>query len=376
MSAPIDLTAKVRIVIEMDRPGPGMKELNEDAIRVKVAMGDLSNTTNVYRTTTVSTAASVRHLLLNLRMFSFGIRTLRREFGDTNPALEAFSTALIVLSAVGSSAIAAVSLLKPVFAALIPVVHGLTFGLGALVGTTKVAIGVLGFTAGGVGAVLIALAAIPISIWAMESASGISALKRESKDLGDDLKLLEGDIASLRAEQDKFNLGMSATALRMRELKRAMDLAGEGNKALESQYRAAASEMENMEIQALKASLAIDKLKVSETETKAVQEDLLRLAAARKMARVRGASGLGEEAIFEAMKAENTMGRPSLEALQAGRERGPAGLGGIGQALSVIVNFPGAIFNTRDDIVSALEAGGASAARIIQNQYAPPGVQE
>ena len=80
MTSPIDLTAKIRILIEMDRPGPGAKELEEDLIRVKVSMGDLSNVTNVYRTTTVSTTASVRHLLLNLRMFSFGVRTLRREF--------------------------------------------------------------------------------------------------------------------------------------------------------------------------------------------------------------------------------------------------------------------------------------------------------
>ncbi|MCK4266126.1 MAG: hypothetical protein KAX31_02525, partial [Thermoplasmata archaeon] len=209
MSSPTDLTARVHIVLEIDRPGPEMEQLAEGVQKVSVRIAEINQVQNTYRSTTVSTTASVRHLLLNLRMFSFGIRTLRREFGDTNPAMEAFTTTLIVFSAVGSSAVAGLSLLRGAAARLIPVLKGLTFGFGALVGTAKVAIGVLGFTVGGIGAVLLALAAIPVSIWAMESASGISALKREAKDLGDDLKILEADIASVRAEQDKFNLGMS-----------------------------------------------------------------------------------------------------------------------------------------------------------------------
>ena len=377
MTSPIDLTAKIRIIIEMDRPGPGAKELEEDLIRVKVSMGDLSNVTNVYRSTTVSTTASVRHLLLNLRMFSFGIRTLRREFGDTNPAMEAFTTTLIVFSAVGSSAVAGLSLLRGAAARLIPVLKGLTFGFGALVGTAKVAIGILGFTVGGIGAVLLALAAIPVSIWAMESASGLSALRREARDLGADLKILEVQIASLRAEQDKFNLGMSATALRMRELKRAMDLAGEGNKALESLYKSSAAEMENQRIAAMRLELQINSLTVAETEGKAMKEDLARLDAARRQSWGIAGGVFGEKAIAEAMRREGiTKGRPSMKTLGAVmQERGPQGLG-LGQAPSITINFPGAVFNTRDDIVGALEEGGLRAGRIIQNQYAPPGVQE
>ncbi len=362
----------------MDRPGPGAKELADDLIRVKVTMGDLNNETHIYRTTTVSTTASVRHLLLNLRMFSFGIRTLRREFGDTNPALEAFTTGLIVFSAVGSSAVAGLSLLRGAAARVIPVLKGLTFGLSSLVGTAKVAIGVLGFTAAGVGAVLLGLAAIPVAVWAMESATGLNALKREARDLAADLKILEVQIGSLRAEQDKFNLGMSATAIRMRELKRAMDLAGEGNKALESQYKSAAAEMENESLAAMRLTLQINRLTVAETEGKAAKDELARLAAARRQSWGIAGGVFGEEAIAEAMRREGiTSGRPSMKTLGAVmQERGPQGLGGGGQAPSVTISFPGAVFNTREDIVGALEEGGLSAARIIQNQYAPPGVQE
>lgn len=375
MSSPTDLTARVHIVLEIDRPGPEMEQLAEGVQKVSVRIAEINQVQNTYRSTTVSTTASVRHLLLNLRMFSFGIRTLRREFGDTSPALEAFSTGLIVIAAVGSSVVSAMSLMRGAVGRLAPYLAGMNFA--TIIGSAKILVGVLGGPAG-VAAVLLTLVAIPVASWAMDAASGVSALRREAKSLELDLKMLETQIKSLSAEQDKFNLGMSATQIQMRELKRAIDLAGGSNAALEAQLAVISAEYENMTIASMKARLEQEALTVAQTEGKTVVDDLRRAASATRQARSQVGGFIGAETIAEAMKLQGiTKGRPSWEALQAaapGRERGPSGLGGMGSA-QVTINFPGATFNTEGDIEAALEAGGAKAARVLYNQYAIPGGQ-
>lgn len=377
MSQPVDMTAKVHIILEIDRPGPGMQQLADDVKVVGVRIAEVNQIQNTYRTTTTSTTASVRMLLLNMRMFSFGVRTLRREFGDTNPVLEQFSSGLITIAAIGTSLVSGVDLIKHSVARLAPIVAGLNFGLGALAGTAKIAIGVLGLTAGGVGAVLLTLAAIPIASWAMDAASGISALRQEAKSLEVDLKMLETQLKALSAEQDKFNLGTSATQLRLRELKRALDLAGGSNAALEAQIAATTAELENMAIASGYAKLEQSALNVVQTETKILQDELLRQASARRQARTGPGGMIGAETIAEAMRLQGiTSGRPSrafVERAAAGREQRAAGLGGGAQ--SIIINFPGAVFNTAEDIVGSLQAGAEAAARILYNQYGVPGAQ-
>ncbi|GAH21805.1 unnamed protein product [marine sediment metagenome] len=66
------------------------------------------------------------------------------------------------------------------------------------------------------------------------------------------------------------------------------------------------------------------------------------------------------------------------EAMAAGRERGPAGLGGraMGGPAGIVINFPNAIFNTEGDIEGALQSGGEKAGRIIYNQYSTSGAQK
>lgn len=372
MAKATDLTSRIHIVLEIDRPGPEMEQLAEGVQKVSVRIAEVNSIQNTYRTTVQSTTASVRYLLLNLRMFSFGIRTLRRQFGDTNPVMEAFSNGLLNLAAAGTILVSGTQILKGVIVTLGPIVSGLTFGLGALVGTAKILIGVLGGPVS-VAVALLALIAIPVGIWALESASGISAMRREAKALKADLEMLETHLESLRMEQEKFNLGISVTQLRMRELKRAIDLAGGSNKALESQLAALSAEYENMAIAAMKADIEQKALTISIAEGKAESEDLDRkirttlpqligrsLHIERLIGSIRGITG----------------GRPSTASLQAAApERGPAGLGGIGRALSVIINFPGAIFNTEGDIEGALQSGAEKAGRIIYNQYNPPGAQ-
>jgi len=351
-----------------------MEQLAEGVAKVQVRIAEINQVQNTYRQTTVSTTASVRHLLLNLRMFSFGVRTLRREFGDTSPALEAFSTGLITIAAVGSSIVSGVSLIRGAIGRLKPLLAEGSVEAAKL--TAQLATLGLSWTAVAVGAAL--LIAIPVSSWLLDAFTGVHALRQEAKSLRMDLKMLETQLKSLSAEQDKFNLGTSATQIRLKELERALDLAGGSHKALEAQIAATNAELENMSIASMKAKLETDALTIAKTEGAAAADAADRQASARRQARSRIGGMIGEETIAEAMRLEGiTSGRPSMQSLQAaaGRERGPGGLGGGMGAPQITINFPGAVFNTEGDIEGALETGVGKGARILYNQYAIPGGQ-
>ncbi len=373
MAKATDLTARIHIVLEIDRPGPEMEQLAEGVHKVQVRIAEINQVQNTYRTTVQSTTTSVRYLLLNLRMFSFGIRTLRRQFGDTNPVLEAFSSGLLTLAASGTVLVSGIQLVKGAIGTLGPVVSGLTFGLGALVGTAKILIGVLGGPVS-VGVALLALVAIPVGMWALESVSGISALRREARGLKEDLAMLETHLESLRMEQDRFNLVMSTTQLRLMELNRALDLAGGSNAAIESRIAATTAELLNQRIEIYRNRLAYDEYAISLAEGTA-QSAEANLQIKGMLPELIGRS-LHIDRLNEALQ-RLTAGRPSMAPLAPpNNERGPAGLGALGQALSVIINFPGAIFNTEGDIEGALQSGAEKAGRIIYNQYNPPGAQK
>lgn len=373
MSSPTDLTARVHIVLEIDRPGPEMEQLAEGVQKVNVRIAEINQVQNTYKQTTISTTASVRHLLLNLRMFSFGIRTLRREFGDTSPALEAFSTGLITIAAIGSTLVSASSLIKGAIGRLKPL-----FQAGSKEALKLAAdMAALGITWTGVAVAAALLIAIPVSSWLLDAFTGVHELRQEAKSLALDLKMLETRLKSLSAEQEKFNVGMSATQIQMRELKRAIDLAGGSNAALEAQLAVISAEYENMSIVSMKARLEQEALTIAQTEGKTAADDLARAASARKQARSRIGGFIGEETIAEALKLQGiTEGRPSMESLRAaaGGEQSLGGLS-IAGAPQVTITFPGAVFNTEGDITGALEDGGTQAARILYNQYTPPGGQ-
>lgn len=375
MATPIDMTARIHLILEIDRPGPEMEQLAEGVHTVGIRIAEVNQIQNIQRTTMQSSTASVRYLLLNLRMFSFGMRTLRRQFGDTNPALEQFTNSLMTLAAIGTSVVAGTTLITGAMARLTPILAGVTFG--TLIGGAKILIGLLGGPVG-VAAALLTIVAIPISGWVMDSVSGIHTLRQEAKGLEFDLKMLESQLKTLSAEQDKFNLGMSATQIEMRKLKRAIDLAGGSNKELEAQLAALTAEYENMSIANMEATLRQRELRVVQTDAKVIADDLLRLESARRQARSRMGGFIGEETIFEAMKLQDiTKGRPTWQALgaAAGGERRPGGLGPTTGSPSVTINFPGAVFNTEGDIEGALQAGAVKASRILYNQYSTSGAQ-
>lgn len=371
MSKSTDLTSKIRIIIEIDDPGPGMKQLTEDLAGAKFQIGELTIVQNNFSAATQSTGLSVRGLLLNLRMFSFGVRTLRREFGDTNPALEAISQGLLVLAASGTLVASGFTIITNI-AKDLPFI---TLAFQTVAFAAKTALAAVSLTALAVaGGVLIA---IPLLQWWSDQVTGMAALRQEAKALAADLKALEAELDSLTRTQARFNLGMSALSLEMQKLKQAIDLQESGTEAMEARYAAMNAEMANARIQAAEMNLVIQEQNVLTKEGAAIQEDLDRRRRAKQLARGRLAGFIGEEAIFRAMQREGiTEGKPTMESIRAVTRDQTAQrmMGGI-SAPSIIINFPNAQFNTEGDIEGAIISGAEKAGRILYNQYGIPGTQ-
>lgn len=369
MSRSTDLTSKIKIIIEVDRPGPGMKQLVEDLTGAKIAVGDITIVQNKYAASSRATGLSVRGLLLDLRMFSFGVRTLRREFGDTNPAIEAMSSALLVLAASGTMVAATFDIVK----------RGMVVW-PAIVATLKVAIGVVGgLTVVFTGLAVIAGVIVGIGLlrWISDQTSGMAALRQEAKDLATDLRALGAEIDSLTLSQSRFNLGMSALSLEMQRLKQAIDLQESGTEAMEARYAALSAEYANARIQASEYAIVLQELNITQKEGERLEEDITRRRRAKQLAKGQLGGFLGEENIFRAMQREGiTEGRPTMRTLGAVmRDQNARGMGGGASAPSITINFPNAQFNTEGDIEGAIMSGTEKAARILYNQYGIPGYQ-
>ncbi len=371
MSRSTDLTSKIKIIIEIDDPGPGMKRLAEDITGAKVAIGEMTIVQNKYATSATSTGTSVRRLLLDLRMFSFGVRTLRREFGDTNPAIEAMSQALLVLAASGTMVVSGLSLITGVSKKL-PFIQ-LVFQTVAFAAKTTLAAASITMLAAG--ATL--LIAIPLLGWIRDQTSGMATLRREAKDLAADLRVLGAEIDSLTRSQDRFNLGMSSLSLQMQKLKQAIDLQESGTEAMEARYAALSAEYANARLEASEYALVLQELNIAEKEGAALAEDLERRKRAKQLARNwMGVGGIiSEEDIFRAMQREGiTEGRPSMTSINAVREQNAQGMSG--GTPSVLVQFLNSVFNTEGDIEGAVTRGVERGLdRVIYNQYGVPGTQ-
>ncbi len=371
MSRSTDLTSKVKIIIEIDDPGPGMRKLAEDISGAKVQIGEMTIVSNKYGAATASTGLSVRRLLLDLRMFSFGVRTLRREFGDTNPAIEAMASALLVLAASGTMVTAGLDIVTRT-AKNLPFIQ---LAFQTITFAAKTTLAAISVTALATAATV--LIAIPLLGWWSDQVTGMAALRQEAKALATDLRVLGAELDALTRSQERFNLGMSATSLEMQRLKRAIDLQESGTEALEAQYAAMSAEYANARIEASAFALILQELNTVQKEGAALSEDIERRRRAKQLARGRLGGFIGEENIFRAMQREGiTTGKPTMESLRAVTrdQNAQRVMGGI-SAPSITINFPNAQFNTVGDIVGAIVSGAEKAGRILYNQYGVPGNQ-
>lgn len=380
MSKSTDLTAKIRFIFEVDATA-GIAQLTqaEDGLTsITFGVGEMTNVVNISEAATSSYGSSIRGLLLNLRMFSFAVRTLRREFGNTNPVIEQISVNLITLAALTTGLAAGYDILKKATAAFMA-------SSNALIGTLKIVIGVLGGWQ--VALIALGLLALPSVIKGVsEWRSGISKLKQEVKDLEFDLKMMETALDRLNLTQERFNLGMSLTALSIMRLKRAIDLQQSGTEALEAQ-------MESMNAELLNQQITNAQLNIQQQEQNLLVKEATELAAdyarqieavriAQSLARAsRGMVGAGPETqrqIQDALRqigwTEGPVDRRRLLGLM--REQNPAGIGRGGGGTNVNINFPNALFQTAEGVREAIIEGARQAADIIRfNQYAEPGAQ-
>ena len=371
MSKSSELTSKIKIIIEIDDPGPGRKKLAEDLTGAKVVLRDLTIVQNKYSAAATSTGTSVRGLLLDLRMFSFGVRTLRREFGDTNPALEAMSQGLLVLAASGTMVISGMSLIRKVIGGVRSGYTQLAFQTVAFAAKTTLA--TISVTALAAGAAV--LVGIPLLMWINDQVSGMAALRQQAKALAADMRMLDVEIETLTMSQERFNLGMSALSLQMMKLKQAIDLQQSGTEAMEAAYAVMSAEMVNARIQAAQTGVALQLLGIIEKEGAATAEDIARRKRAKQLTRY-NIGGYEEELIFQAMKREGiTEGRPSMQSMQAVAGGQTARGLGMASAPSITINFPNAQFNTEGDIEGAIMSGAEKAGRLLYNQYGLPGTQ-
>ena len=374
MSKSTDLTAKIRFIFEVDAT-QGIGQLGQAADGVKVLkfnVGEITTVTNNVREATSGYGSSVRGLLLNLRMFSFAVRTLRRELGDTNPVIEQISTNLITFAAAATGIVAGLDLMSRVM----KVFAGAT--LPSLIGTLKIAVGVLG----GIGTIATIVGSVLLVTLAkgiFDVTSGISGLRQEARALADDLLILKTTLEALNLEQDRFNIGLSATSITMMKLKRAIDLQQSGTEALEAQLAAVTAEYRTLQIANAEANQEAALGNLIAKETQQALADIERSKAAIQM--VRAARGFITEE--EARRALEMVGyakpgdvRPSRRVFAAAREQTRAGINPGAAGANVTINFPNALFQTVEGVREAIIEGAREAARVIQfNQYAAPGTQ-
>ena len=370
MSKSADLNAKIKFTFEVDA-GSGVSQIetvNAALGNQIVVMGDLIIVQQKAASSGRKFGSGVRGTLMSLRMFSFAVRTLRRELGDTNPIIEGISTGLILVSSTLTGLTAAGDLANKATKALGGGMAGLSASVTSL-STTLV-------TLAPVIAVILATFILlsRVAMW-FDMATGIDVVRRASKALSLDIKTLKNDIEVLNREQDAFNIGMSETALQMRKLKQAIDLQQSGTEALEDQLGVLAAEYENAGIKADEMGLSLKRQTLLEKELTEAQNESARIMAAKRKA---GANPfISEEA---ALLAYQNIGwkpgdpNPSPDAFARGKEQSSYGATQA-QRAEIVFNFPNAVFNNVADVITTLEASLRNPMAVLFNQYANPGRQ-
>lgn len=172
-------------------------------------------------------AMSTRGALLNFRMFSFAIRTLRREFGVTNPVIEQFSQVLIVGSALGTGLVAGHKLLTVG-------VKQLSGAYGEGVGTAAgfyaaLKAGVLSVTALSIAAA--ALIGFAVGTWAGEQAPAFKEMTAAIKGYKEAIEDLTGSLSGLKVEQAGLGAEAAVYQAQIARINYEISLQGEATDA-------------------------------------------------------------------------------------------------------------------------------------------------
>lgn len=372
------LTAKVKFTFTVDAASgiAQLQQTEDGVVNLTFQIGELVNITNNVKGATSGYGSSIRGLLLNLRMFSFAIRTLRREFGNTNPIIEKISANLITLAAVTTGVAAAFTMIKGAIDAfwasttyVVLALQTIIFALGAL---QVIAIG-------------LALIALPTVIKGIQNfTSGITQLKREAKDVASDISMMEAAIKQLSLTQERFNIGLSQTSLSIMLLQRAIDLQQTGTEQLQAQMETLNAELRNQEINQAGLNLVQSQRNLILKEARDLNADILRQEEAiRRAGHEPGGVGMmrTQQNLLQYLRAtgwepgDDINRRHMLDYIQREQNRGGVRRGGGGFTGGVIINIPNAIFQNIEDLAGALTGAAMTARDIIYNQYADPGGQ-
>ncbi len=373
MSKSANLNAKIKLELEVDAAS-GTAVLNQASSGLQNLIFNIDNSTTITNNAAKATASysgSLRATLMSFRMFSFALRSLRRELGDTNPALESVTTGLIILSSAGTGIAAGMRLIGQAANKLSKThLKGLGAQLAFLKTTALANIPVLI----AVGATIATAFAVSyLSDWA----SGATKVRREIKALDADLGMMKATLEAVNLAQDRFNLGVSATSLTMMKLQRAIDLQQSGTEGLEATLKQVNAEYRDMQITASEAALATQSLTLTKKGLQFAADEAAREQKAIKIAgRSVGPSGMmmTPDRIQAALRRMNwTEGNVNMRRLrQTVRQGGPGGGGG---AVSVTVTFPGANIMNSDDVRGAFEGLGQYLNQLVYNASAEPGAQ-
>lgn len=280
-------------------------------------------------------AISNRSLLFNFRMLSFAVRTLRREFGVTNPAIEAFSRTMIIGSAVGSLFVATNDLITRGFPALAGKAAEGKVGLDALnAGFVQGSLAVTGLAVG-VGA-LIGLA---FGTWIGEGISPVKQMNIAIRTYKEQIEELTGTLKELKAEQAGLNAESTMYAAAIARVNYEIQLQG---------YTTAAQTetLKMLEGALARASLASADLQAQTAVTTADQKKAaIELETTEKEKKEFRDIVFGEQTLMERLT-------PFSGQVHRQMARDVTGI-----PIEVVVDFTGAVFGDARDIVTNVRRG-------------------
>lgn len=300
---------------------------------------------------------STRSLLLNFRMFSFAVRTLRRELGITHPAFESFSRVMLVGAAAGTLFVSANTLI--------------TQGLPKLVGEAGKGLSIMGglaaaFKAGNVAVIGLSVAVggligYAVGSWIGETFTPIREITGAVKAYEDQIEDLTSALTALKVEQSDLSAESSMYAAAIAKVNYEIELQGYATEAQTETLKMLenASKRASMEQSGLRAATAM----VTAEATRAAAEKETLEAEAKEY----------RKGVYERFN-PFTWGTSGPQG-GLGGERGEANRGntqGGGNApISVQVDFTGSTFGRGIDVEDAARRGilqgfGALSARELE----------
>jgi len=281
-------------------------------------------------------AMSTRSALLNFRMFSFAIRTLRREFGITNPVIEQFSQVLIVGSALGTGLVAGHKLL--------------TTGVKQLTGAYGEGIGAAaGFyaalKAGALSVTLLSVAAaallgFAVGTWIGEQAPAFKEMTAAVKGYKEAVEDLTGSLSGLKVEQAGLGAEAAVYQAQIARINYEISLQGEATDAQTASLEMLSGAMARLKMEAagLTAAGAVIGADVTrfQFEQAQVEEERKEYRGAA-LARLNPLTGAAD--------------RPGGLPAQIAEKISPV------PGISILIDFAGSVFGAGTDVEGATRRG-------------------